>query len=86
MDNTSSSLIWVRRAFCGPKLSPSKLVSCGANFTEEEIGKSLEFPWHENILMSRDRWEPNWLVKDTHTAFFGFEKLNGAALNSGEAD
>ena len=52
----------------------------GARFTAKEKKTALKFPWDEDVLMSPDHWEPEKLVKDTHTAFLGVEKIDGAPL------
>lgn len=51
-----------------------------ARFEDDEVGKALLFPWHEDVLMAPDPWEPKKLVKDTHAAFWGVEKIDEAPL------
>lgn len=52
----------------------------GATFTRQQMRSALKFPWDEDVLQSPDPWEPKKLVKDTHTAFLGVEKIGGAPL------
>jgi hypothetical protein len=51
-----------------------------ARFGDDEVQKALLFPWHEDVLMSADPWEPKKLIKDTHAAFWGVEKIGEAPL------
>src|SRR3989338_4357241 len=53
----------------------------GARFSRKEVHQALKFPWHEDILMGPCPFNPGQLVKDTHPAFLGLEKLNGSPLN-----
>ena len=52
----------------------------GAHFTRQQMCAALKFPWDEDVLQSPDPWEPKKLVKDTHTAFLGVEKIDGVPL------
>lgn len=50
------------------------------HFSAKQMRASLKFPWHEDVLMSPDPWEPTMLVKDTHTAFFGVQFIGDYPL------
>ncbi|MBI4065820.1 hypothetical protein HY412_01335 [Candidatus Kaiserbacteria bacterium] len=52
----------------------------GAIFTRQQMRVALKFPWNEDVLQSPDPWEPKKLVKDTHTAFLGLEKIGNDPL------
>ena len=49
-------------------------------FEESEVEKALQFPWNEDVLMGPDPWEKSKLVRDTHFAFLGVEKIGGQPL------
>jgi len=51
-----------------------------AQFDEEQVQHALQFPWHEDILMSPCPFNKGKLIKDTHAAFLGLPKLNGQPL------
>lgn len=52
----------------------------GALFSDEELDRALQFPLHEDVLMGPDPWEPKKLLKETHMAFWGVDKIGEANL------
>ena len=52
----------------------------GTRFEDSEVQNALQFPWHEDVIMSECPFNKGKLIKDTHTAFFGLPKLNGQPL------
>ncbi len=51
-----------------------------ATFTKRQLREAGKFPWGEEILNGPCPFTPGKLVKDTHFAFLGIEKLNGVPL------
>ena len=51
-----------------------------AHFTAKEKKAALKFPWDEDVLQSPDPWEPKKMIKDTHIAFLGIEKIGNDPL------
>jgi hypothetical protein len=52
----------------------------GANFSKKQLREVNEFPWGEDVLNSPCPFNKGKLVKDTHFAFLGLEKLNADPL------
>ncbi len=52
----------------------------GARFTNTELKRALQFPLHEDILNGPCPFNKGKRLLETHTAFFGVEKLDGKPL------
>ncbi len=52
----------------------------GANFTKKQLREVAAFPWGEDVLNGPCPFNKGKLVKDTHFAFLGVEKLNSSPL------
>lgn len=51
-----------------------------AKFTKGQLRKAGRFPWSEDVLNSPCPFYKGKLVRDTHFAFLGLSRLNGAPL------
>ena len=51
-----------------------------AQFDEEQLQQALQFPWHEDVLMGPCPFNKGKRICDTHTAFFGVEKIGDDPL------
>lgn len=49
----------------------------GVNFTKKQHREAAKFPWGEDVLNSPCPFNADKLVKDTHFAFLGIERING---------
>lgn len=52
----------------------------GIIFTKKQFREVAEFPWGEDVLNSPCPWNNGKLIRETHTAFLGLEKLKGEPL------
>lgn len=52
----------------------------GVNFNQKQLRQVAEFPWSEDVLNSPCPFNKGKLVKDTHFAFLGLSRINGAPL------
>ena len=50
------------------------------HFTAKEKKLALKFPWDEDGLQSPEPWQRKKMIKDTHTALFGVEKIGNDPL------
>ncbi|MDD5032693.1 MAG: hypothetical protein PHC85_01035 [Candidatus Pacebacteria bacterium] len=51
-----------------------------AKFTKKQLREAGKFPWGEDVLNSPCPFNKGKLVKDTHFAFLGLSRINGAPL------
>ena len=52
----------------------------GVNFSKKQLREVSKFPWSEDVLNGPCLFNKGKLVKDTHFAFLGVDKLNGSPL------